>query len=460
MIFPFTFNFSVPGILNPFSKVSPSLSPPVPYSSRALAGMSRAQLPKIERRPSPSPSTSASTSNTLRALPLSRKRGWEPTFGAESLQSLSPPAGRGKTDSTTSLTLLSSSGYLDTPAKYRDMAGDITMGDDAYIEGERREAEEDAPPPLKKRRGLAGSIVSTAVSAALIGTAVGLTVYRLWRDRGKEHQAQLTHPSSSSRPSTPGSDSDPQVPPPPYDPGAWKPPVQHQQQPMMAPRCPHLARRIDGSRGLLDIRVHRGSVRRAARPPRVRPEFDFGRERGVGLGIGSDAGAGSSAGQEEGGGVEDKMDWIGDKLSMLIEQGRRALQSEVVVMSEAKEDEVDDGRGGWEEDEEDNEGEGERRSLSVSRNGSTKSRSRAGMSTFPSTSSASASVSVSASAALPPPPSSPSSNLISASVGTPSRSMGREDSEVWESPELRESMERARARALARRAGVGAGGPV
>jgi hypothetical protein len=34
-------------------------------------------------------------------------------------------------------------------------------------------------PPLKKRRGLAGSIVSTAVSAALIGTAVGFTVYRL-----------------------------------------------------------------------------------------------------------------------------------------------------------------------------------------------------------------------------------------------------------------------------------------
>jgi len=34
-------------------------------------------------------------------------------------------------------------------------------------------------PPAKRRRGLAGSIVSTALSAALIGTAVGLTVYRL-----------------------------------------------------------------------------------------------------------------------------------------------------------------------------------------------------------------------------------------------------------------------------------------
>ena len=38
----------------------------------------------------------------------------------------------------------------------------------------------DMPPPAKRRRGLAGSIVSTALSAALIGTAVGLTVYRLY----------------------------------------------------------------------------------------------------------------------------------------------------------------------------------------------------------------------------------------------------------------------------------------
>lgn len=34
-------------------------------------------------------------------------------------------------------------------------------------------------PPAKRRKGLAGTIVSTALSAALIGTAVGLTMYRL-----------------------------------------------------------------------------------------------------------------------------------------------------------------------------------------------------------------------------------------------------------------------------------------
>lgn len=41
------------------------------------------------------------------------------------------------------------------------------------------------------------------------------------------------------------------------------------------------------------------------------------------------------------------MDWIGDKLSRLIEEGKRALGKEVVVLSDAPEDEVDDGSGNW-----------------------------------------------------------------------------------------------------------------
>ena len=41
------------------------------------------------------------------------------------------------------------------------------------------------------------------------------------------------------------------------------------------------------------------------------------------------------------------MDWIGDKLSRLIEEGKRALGTEIVVSSEAPEDEVDDGSGDW-----------------------------------------------------------------------------------------------------------------
>lgn len=41
------------------------------------------------------------------------------------------------------------------------------------------------------------------------------------------------------------------------------------------------------------------------------------------------------------------MDWIGDKLAQLIEEGKRALGKEIVVMSDAQEDEVDDGSGNW-----------------------------------------------------------------------------------------------------------------
>ena len=87
MPFPFTFNFTVPGLSNPFSSLP------------KVTDMSAKQT--ITRpRPSPSPGPPL-------FAPTSRKRGWEPAFVEPSL-------------STT--TLASSSGYLDTPAKYRDMA--------------------------------------------------------------------------------------------------------------------------------------------------------------------------------------------------------------------------------------------------------------------------------------------------------------------------------------------------
>lgn len=44
-----------------------------------------------------------------------------------------------------------------------------------------------------------------------------------------------------------------------------------------------------------------------------------------------------------------QMDWIGDRISQLIEEGKKALGTEVVVMSDSKEDEVDDGSGLWED---------------------------------------------------------------------------------------------------------------
>lgn len=82
-------------------------------------------------------------------------------------------------------------------------------------------------PPAKRRKTLTDTIISTAFSAALIGTAVGMTAYRMycqfqmqycnhvsdrvvllfrWRDRGK--------PTNEDGP-------EPMEPPPPYEREEW-----------------------------------------------------------------------------------------------------------------------------------------------------------------------------------------------------------------------------------------------
>ena len=179
------------------------------------------------------------------------------------------------------------------------------------------------------------------------------------------------------------------------------------------------------------------------------------------------------------------MDWIGDKLAMLIEQGKRALNAEVVVMSDAKEDEVDDGMGAWEE--EDNGVHATRpRSRSVRHAGSVR-RPRAldlrsaspRKAAFDHTNAhASGSTSASpyvshfapSSAPVYATPMKTHNRGVSVESGMPSSSslyghfpgsysstsvndIGTEDPAGWESPELKESMEKARARLLARRMG-------
>lgn len=86
MQFPFTFTLNIPGLHNPF------LANP----GSALAN------PRIEGGPPRFPPTNALSP----PVPLARKRGWIP----------SEPEPSHATTSQTSTT-----GYLDTPAKYRDM---------------------------------------------------------------------------------------------------------------------------------------------------------------------------------------------------------------------------------------------------------------------------------------------------------------------------------------------------
>ncbi|KAF9474758.1 hypothetical protein BDN70DRAFT_884476 [Pholiota conissans] len=527
MIFPFTFSFRLPGIINPFTAASSAdpLAPPPNFkakqvdrthqspvgqqppsqalsrsvppptepspaypahpaypssypariaSSAGTRRISRADLPKINhRRPSPSPSPSPAV--------LSRKRGWEPDP--------SPSW------STTSLTLASTSGYLDTPAKYREMAA--SAGNQEFTVDPDNQHVDDDMPPLKKRRGLAGSIVSTAVSAALIGTAVGLTVYRLWRDRGKEPQIQAVEHSVPESP-----DPSTQPPPPPYQESEWKPlqqpaPVQVSSHVTASPKTIARRKRHAASATKRPVIVYHSSRRSrpigTASSTPVQPEFDFGQEEIEEVGNQSV--------------VEDKMDWIGDKLSMLIEQGKRALNTEVVVMSDAKEDEIDDGSGAWEEDDDNPFGSrqygrstgsgpssraGSIRRARKPRNIVPPPPSGTGLGLYGVNASSSTSLSTSPGlggyqATYGPSPPSTSTTYASASAGfTPSSSMPhntllfdsprtgthvrglsyesalpssssvtREDTAEWESPEIRESMERARARLLARRAGGG-----
>lgn len=145
---------------------------------------------------------------------------------------------------------------------------------------------------------------------------------------------------------------------------------------------------------------------------------------------------------------------------MLIEQGKRALGTEVVVMSDAKEDEVDDGSGGWEE--EDNE-----QPQTLSRSGSKHTKRPRNFLppplTYDSNSSSFAPSSAPGSSSYITPRKTHSRGIsyeTGLGLGLDSGSRNgtfnaspsfMEDSSSWQSPEIRESMEKARSRYLERR---------
>lgn len=352
---------------------------------------------------SPTPSFSSSSSRPTKSL----KRGWEPAFAETTTQSTT--------------TLVSTRGYLDPPLKH---TAEIVNVPSMY--------EEELPPPSKKRRGLAGSIVSTAVNAALIGTAVGLTVYRLWRGRGKDpHAIETADPAS---PDSENGSAQQFPPPPPYQEREWtpvsypSPPAEHVTPPSASasattPRRKAVQRSIRRTRRPRLARPQTAPSPGRAGPSTTHvqpPEFNFGR------------------GEEDGG--DDQMDWIQDKLSQLIEEGKRALSREIVVLSDAKEDEFDDGSGVWEE-EEDN----RTSSSSIGRTGSLRrgtKRSRAQTHFYEASNNSSHPL-------LTSTPRRTHTKAFSADSVT--RGIMREDENAWESPELRETMRLARERLLAGR---------
>ncbi|KAJ7650161.1 hypothetical protein FB45DRAFT_887134 [Roridomyces roridus] len=424
MPFPFTFSIAVPG-LNPFSAPAETPSSPqsVPGPSQSPEkARARPTRPRNinERRPSPSPSPSA---------PVSRKRGWDPSL-AEPSQS--------------SATFTSSSGYLDTPAKYREMAGNQSR-DEFELEDMTTTSGSDLPPPAKRRRGLAGSIISSAVGAAMISAAVGLTVYRLWRDRGKDPETEALPP------------------PPPYQQGEWTPPLQQPPveitppTPMMTPR----RRKVRHSNP-----VATGSRRHNQRArPRVHAARAFSPQAPGAMSPSNPLLSPEPTETHDPVAVEDQMDWMGEQLSMLIQEGQKALGREIVVQSDAREDEVDDGSGAWEEEEggydQEFGGAGPSRHRgSVSRSSSPRRIKRPRNLTLAPPSYTSRTPSASphdtrfefVSASLPSSTgarwNAPTDRGMSAEFE--GRRTKREE-ETWESPELKESMARARERLLAAR---------
>ncbi|GJE93236.1 hypothetical protein PsYK624_093950 [Phanerochaete sordida] len=327
MPFPFSFVFSVPGIANPFTPTasspapgSPQLRPPSPASTSSrgtkkpklgMNGIFSRNRPSraddFQRRPPPVPSLEPPP-------PTARKRGWVPSHSEPSIPTTFPATVQ-----------TSTSGHLG-PSTSINMKHPMEQHDEDDMEG-------DLPPP-KRRKTLAGSIVSTALSAALIGTAVGLTVYRIWKGKGKQTE----------------------TPPPPYEQGEWNTSPSPDPCEYPDPSVTSSAHRrrqqrhVAGRRTLPRQRKpHSRTGQTYANninftPPQhpthssVPPQFNFGSPD-------------PSYEEEPEADESDQMDWIGDRLAKLIEEGKRALGKEIVVAAETEEDQEDDGSGQWVEDE-------------------------------------------------------------------------------------------------------------
>jgi hypothetical protein len=127
---------------------------------------------------------------------------------------------------------------------------------------------------------------------------------------------------------------------------------------------------------------------------------------------------------------------------MLIEEGKKALNREIVVMSDAQEDEIDDGSGAWEEDSPAH----AHAPTSISRSNSAK-RTRRPIISHNTFDPPFASSAPTPSSMTMPMTISPRRPHISGSEHGDTSISFPEDERTWESPELRELMERARARA-------------
>ncbi|KIJ55486.1 hypothetical protein M422DRAFT_774503 [Sphaerobolus stellatus SS14] len=291
----FKFTFSVGGSgFNPFAAQS---------EQRERQQVAIAPQTSTRKLPAPPRRSIPLTLDDENAPPISRKRGWAPSTSSPS----APVSQRTETN-----------GWLDTPSRYMEAASQ------SHRSGGETTAFEDELPPAKRRRTLTDSIISTALSAALIGTTVGMTAYRMWRDRGKTTDNPL--PGSMDQP------------PPPYEREEWVDEMAQTKPAARGPRMPRkqrpIARRTPRRRVAPITMSPARTPLRIPSPNPAPPEI-------------------KEITSNEPDDLDDQMDWMNDKLRQLIEEGQKALGKEVVVMSDDPDDKedgaVDDGLDGWEE---------------------------------------------------------------------------------------------------------------
>ncbi|QRW17157.1 hypothetical protein RhiXN_05159 [Rhizoctonia solani] len=330
MFFSFTFSLPTP-FANPFD------------ASTADPGQLDYSSPERTRRLGPRPARPNVNTTPERSANISRKRGrWSPEAkaGPSSVLDLTSTA----------------SAYIDSPARYVDFSEQ---------RDEPEEAAEIRAPKRRRIAELADSVISTAFSAAVIGTAVGLTAYRLWRDRGKD--GLPINPEPSTIESFP--------PPPPYTPRVES---EHPSTagpsyipiPCPAPTTLKMKNNLSSAPATTPRRranttrrqhVHTSAARRR-RP--VNPVFprnqspasslrrstayhtapDSSRSTPAPAPVPVSTSVPGPSVDNEDMEMSGHMDWMSSQLQALINEGKRALGAEVVVGGA---DEVDDGAEGW-----------------------------------------------------------------------------------------------------------------
>ncbi|CAE6530348.1 unnamed protein product [Rhizoctonia solani] len=333
MFFSFTFNIPTP-FANPFDGRAADPGQPdytSPERGRRLGP--RPPRPSVDSTPEGSPN-------------ISRKRGrWSP---------------EAKARASSVLDLSSTASAYIEPARYVDFSE------------ERAEPEEDIneirAPKRRRIAELADTVISTAFSAAVISTALGVTAFRLWRDRGKDGLPVNPEPSIESLP-----------PPPPYTPridsssagpsyvpitcsapSALKKnnmnsaPISTPRRRANAARRPHAhastARRRRPISSVLPRNQSPVSSLRRSTAYFTAPDSSRNTPAPGPSGPSSLHGHDSKPDVASGDELDNEdmemtgqMDWMSSQLQALINEGKRALGTEVVVDG----DEEDDGRGGW-----------------------------------------------------------------------------------------------------------------